>query len=109
MLRRPGYDDEWHAPEHLTVEVASALRGRWLGGKLTDEGFIAGLQRLADAVVFLHPVRELLPRMAELSGNVTVYDAAYLALAEALALPLLTLDERLTRVPGVQCRFVGFG
>ena len=29
-------DPHWAAPEHLRVEVTSAIRGRWLAGKLTD-------------------------------------------------------------------------
>jgi predicted nucleic acid-binding protein len=42
----------------------------------------------------------LLPRIWELRHNITAYDAAYIALAEALAAPLLTLDETLASAPG---------
>ncbi|MEV0200312.1 hypothetical protein [Nonomuraea sp. NPDC050691] len=45
----------------------------------------------------------LLPRMWELRGDLTSCDAAYVALAEAEACPLLTLDARLRDAPGVRC------
>jgi predicted nucleic acid-binding protein len=34
---------------------------------------------------------------------VTFYDAAYVALAEVLDVPLLTADERLARAAGPRC------
>ncbi len=42
----------------------------------------------------------LLPRLWELRENLTAYDGAYVALAELLDAPLLTLDGRLARSPG---------
>ncbi len=42
----------------------------------------------------------LLPRMWELRANLGAYDATYVALAEALDVPLLTLDARLAAAPG---------
>jgi predicted nucleic acid-binding protein len=51
----------------------------------------------------------LLPRIWELRRNATAYDACYLALAEALAAPLLSCDARLASAPGhrVQVEVVG--
>jgi len=43
----------------------------------------------------------LLRRTWELKENVTVQDAAYIALAETLDAPLVTIDARLTRVSGI--------
>ena len=40
---------------------------------------------------------------SELRGNLTVYDAAYVALAEALDAPLLTADARLAKTSGPRC------
>jgi predicted nucleic acid-binding protein len=37
---------------------------------------------------------------------VTSYDAWYVAVAEALGLPLATLDARLSRAKGVSCKFL---
>lgn len=44
----------------------------------------------------------LLPRIWELRENVTAYDAAYIALAEALAAPLVTTDAKLARASGIR-------
>ncbi len=45
----------------------------------------------------------LLPRIWQLRDNLTAYDAAYVALAEALGAPLVTADARLARAAGVRC------
>ena len=39
-------DPHWAAPEHLRVEVTSAIRGRWLAGKLSDERADAAVRTL---------------------------------------------------------------
>jgi len=49
------------------------------------------------------PHRALLARCWELRDNLTVYDASYAALAEALEVTLLTGDGRLARAPGLRC------
>ena len=47
-------------------------------------------------------------RVWQLKDNVTPYDAWYVALAEYLATPLVTLDCYLIRSPGPRCEFVTF-
>ncbi|MGI6877178.1 type II toxin-antitoxin system VapC family toxin [Microbacterium sp. gxy059] len=96
-------DPDWAAPEHLRLEVASALRGRFLGGHLTQAQFETALRDLARAQIESMPTAPLLPRIAELAPNATTYDAAYVALAEALDAPLLTVDAKLARIPGIRC------
>lgn len=48
--------------------------------------------------------RPLLQRCWELRQTLTVYDAAYVALAEVLGIVLVTADGRLSRAPGLRCR-----
>jgi predicted nucleic acid-binding protein len=48
------------------------------------------------------PHRNLVDRAWQLRDNVSFYDGLYVALAEGLGAPLLTLDERLTRAPGLR-------
>lgn len=89
-----------HAPHLLSVEVTQVLR-RYVRTGVVDrtlaEGALIDLDEL-DVARYDH--EPLLPRMWELRDDVTAYDAAYIALAEALAAPLLTLDERLADAPG---------
>jgi predicted nucleic acid-binding protein len=60
----------------------------------------AAIQDLIDLPIERFPQAALLPRAVQLMDNVTVYDALYLALAEALECSLLTSDEALAGVPG---------
>ena len=41
--------------------------------------------------------------MWRLRGNLTAYDATYVALAELLDAPLVTADVKLSRSPGTGC------
>lgn len=104
-----GDDAHWMAPEHLLVEVASALRGRWLGSHLTRTEFEKAVATLARFEFDVWPTPPLLPRIVELAANASVYDAAYLALAEELGCALVTADGKLATVPGIRCRVVGWG
>ena len=88
------------APHHLDVEVASTVRGLAAGKKITDR---RGEQMLADYSrlrITRHPVWPYHPRMWELRHNLGAYDAAYIALAEALGCELLTGDVKLKNAAG---------
>jgi predicted nucleic acid-binding protein len=87
------------APEIVDLEVASVWRRR-----LSDERRAAqALADLADLPLARAPHLPLLPRCWELRHNLTPYDAAYVALAEALEVDLLTADRRLAGATGVRC------
>jgi predicted nucleic acid-binding protein len=60
------------------------------------------LEDLYDLNIWRYPHWPLLPRIWQLRSNLTAYDAAYVALAEELGLPLLTRDARLARAVGHQ-------
>jgi predicted nucleic acid-binding protein len=93
-------DESLHAPHLLDVEVASVLRRYHLSGELSREEGREALVDLAGLDIVRYPHDPLLARVWELRASVTAYDAVYLALAEVLEAPLLTLDRRLTRVRG---------
>ena len=63
----------------------------------------AALEDLRDVPIQRVEHTSLLPRCWELRENLSVYDAAYVALAEALGVTLLTGDRRLAKAPGVLC------
>lgn len=88
-------DVELHAPTLLDYEVASALRGHSIAGLLTE-------QRMADAVedfsalrIERYPLATMMRSVLDLKDNFTVYDAAYIVLAQALDAPLVTADTKL--------------
>jgi len=93
-----------HAPELLPLEVASVFRRFVLTGQLSERVARSALAKVAALPLTLHPHLGLLSRIWELRANLTVYDAAYVALAEALRLPLITSDARLAQAPGLRCR-----
>lgn len=90
-------------PTHFDAEVGSALRGMWLGRRLDRENFRALTLRMPGIPIIRSPIDNVLSRIVDLADNVTFYDAAYIALAEALDADLLTADKRLAAVPGVTC------
>ena len=90
-------------PDLADVETAAVLRKRWIAKELTDERFAEALATLLDLPFQRYPAVAMLQRAYELRSTVTVYDAAYVALAESLDCPLLTVDARLARAPGPRC------
>lgn len=92
------------APELIDLEVASVLRRQLLAGDLDASRVGLAVADLVDLPVRRVRHRQLLRRCWELRHNLTVYDAAYVALAELLDLILVTGDARLSTAPGVRCR-----
>ena len=90
-------------PDILDVEVASALRGLWLAGRLDDAGVSRALADLRELAVTRYASTTLVGRALALRANLSVYDATYVALAEALGCPLVTLDRGLLGAPGLLC------
>ncbi len=98
--------DELHVPHLCDSEVLNSL-SRLVRARLIDRpGAEQALDRWLSFGMRRYPVRRLMPRMWELRANVTAYDASYVALAEQLALPLVTGDVRLARAPGLRCDVV---
>jgi predicted nucleic acid-binding protein len=83
------------APHLLDVEVLSVLRGLLLGGKL-EPGAAKDARRDHFAfTITRHEVPPLAHRIWKLRHQYTSYDGCYLALAEALEVPLYTCDGKL--------------
>lgn len=93
-----------HAPSILGVEVAAALRGLVLGRHASADRASLALEDLTSADITLHDPTPLLPRAWELRDNLTPYDAVYVALAEVLDAPLVTMDARIARAAGVHAQ-----
>ena len=94
-------EDSLHAPHLVGVEVASALRRFVARGLLTDDRARDVLLDLDALPIERYPHEPLLERAWELRNTVTIQDGVYVALAEALAAPLVTCDRRLAQAPGI--------
>lgn len=114
LLRKPGavavdarlfsIGQSMHAPHLLDVEVAQVIRRHAIKGEITAQRGQSALNDLAELPIRRYPHELLLPRIWELRNNLTAYDAAYVALAELLNAPLLTLDARLASAAGNSAR-----
>jgi len=89
-----------HAPHLLDLEVAHVLRRLNANRALAENRGRDGLKDLADMPIHRYPHAVLLPRVWQLRGSLSAYDASYVALAEVLEAPLLTCDRRLARASG---------
>jgi predicted nucleic acid-binding protein len=96
-------DDHWAAPEHVFVEVISAVRGRLLGGKIGALRAREAVDALAEASIDIVRTQPLAHRIWQLRENLTAYDAGYVAAAEANQCAFVTADARLGRATGVRC------
>lgn len=94
---------ELAAPDLVDVETTAVLRRRWLAGTITDQRFEQAVDDLRDIPIARFPTLALMHRAFELRADVTAYDACYVALAEALDLPLCTTDRRLAHATGPSC------
>jgi predicted nucleic acid-binding protein len=88
-------DEELHAPALLDFEVASALRGHALGGKLDPARLEEAVEDFIAFRIERHPMTTLLGHVLDLRDSFTAYDAAYVVLAQALDSPVVTADAKL--------------
>ncbi len=91
------------APHLIDLEVASAWRRLAAAGHLPGRRVELALADLLALRLRRVPHGALLERCWELRDNLTIYDAAYVALAEALEATLLTADARMAGAPGCLC------
>ena len=97
-IESPG--ESLHVPHLMDLEVLHALRRQALRGALSPRRGAEALQDLASIRLVRYPHTSLMERIWELRENLTAYDAAYVALAEALDAPLVTMDARLVQALG---------
>lgn len=100
-LREVLGDEELHAPALLDFEVVSALRGLTRARRISVARALDVLTDFEDLPVHRWPAGDALRRRVfDLRDNLTAYDGAYVALAEALQCRLVTRDLRLARAAG---------
>ena len=97
------------APHLMLVEVANILRLAAVRGDVSQDAASLAYADLLALPVELFPYEPFAQRVWELRGNLTAYDAWYVALAEAVEAPLATLDRRLMDASGPRCKFIALG
>ena len=95
-----------HAPELARAEAANILRRLERAKLIATPEANGAHDELMQLDVDLFSFEPFADRIWELRHNMTSYDAWYVALAEALKLPLATLDEALAKSNGVACEFL---
>ena len=110
-----GPDGEWArrvttqerliAPQLAPIEAANVLRRAELAGRVSGLEATASYRDIVGLQLELLNFEPFAQRIWELRLNLTTYDAWYVACAEALDIPLATLDARLGRAPEPTCEF----
>lgn len=101
LVRRLADDGDLHAPHLIDVEILQALRGLVRGGKLSEDRAADLRTDVAAMPITRYGHEPLVDRAWTLRHNLTAYDAVFIALSEALEVPLITCDSRLAAAPGV--------
>ena len=92
-----------HAPELVRVEATNVLRRLERAKQITSAEANAAHDDLMHLDLELFPFDPFANRVWELRHSMTSYDAWYVAVAEALRLPLATLDEKLAKTSRASC------
>jgi len=89
--------DLLYAPALIDVEVMHALRRNVLINEMDADAAEAAIEYYGTIEIMRFAHDPLIRRIWQLRGNLTAYDAAYVALAEGMRVPLITLDARLAK------------
>lgn len=103
LVRRLSDDSDLHAPHLIDIEILHALRGLVRAGQLSPDRAEDICTDVSDLTITRYSHQPLADRIWALRDNLTAYDAAFVALSEALNAPLITCDARLAKAPGVTC------
>jgi len=89
-----------HAPHVIDVEVVQVMRRLVQAKEITVGRADVALSDFEGLTIERHAHRPLIRRVWGLRASLSAFDATYVALAEALAAPMLTCDEKLARAHG---------
>ena len=104
--RRVAAEGPLMAPELAPVEAGNVVRRSELAREISGPEATAAYRDIVDLPIELLRFAPFAARIWALRFNLSTYDAWYVACAEALAVPLATLDARLGRAPGPSCGFL---
>jgi predicted nucleic acid-binding protein len=96
-------DRTFYAPQLIDLEFANTLRKLVLRHEIDQKQAGAYLAEWASNSLIRCAHTMLLPRIWRHRDNITAYDAAYVARAELLEIPLVTADHRLSNAAAEFC------
>ncbi len=96
-------DADLAAPALIGWEVANIIRRHELAGIISADQAAQAHADFLDLTIERWPYELLSQRAWQLRLNLTIYDATYVAVAELLKAPLITLDRQIAGAPGVDC------
>lgn len=94
------------APGILDAEVVGIIKRDRVRGVLDETGAALAIRDLRSWPIERFAIAPLVERVWQLHSNVRTWDAFYVALAEALDAPMITMDRRLARASGPRCDFI---
>lgn len=100
LSARLSEDGDLHAPYLIDVEMLHALRQLVSAGHLSEDRAEDVRTDFGELTIVRYPHQPLADRAWALRHNLTAYDAVFVALAEALEVPLVTCDRKLATAPG---------
>lgn len=116
LLLDAGLDGRWAtvaltgaeiaAPSLMMFEAANIIRRHELARIVSADQAAQAHADMLDLAIEQWPYALLAPRIWELRGNLSSYDASYVALAEYTETTLVTLDRRIGRAPDLRCTVV---
>ena len=95
-----------YGPELVAVETTNIIRRLERAKQITPLEATSAHQDHLRLNIELYPFAPFADRIWTLRHVLTSYDAWYVAVAEALDLPLATLDRRLAKANGAACEFL---
>lgn len=104
LVERLADDGDLHAPHLIDVEILQALRRMVRREEISEDRAADVRSDFADTAIVRYGHPPLSDRMWELRHNLSAYDAAFVTLAELLAVPLVTCDGRIASAAGHDAR-----
>jgi predicted nucleic acid-binding protein len=98
------HPESLHAPHLLDIEVLHVLRRLVRGGAVAPHRAEQAIEDLLNLRIARYPHSRFLPCTWRYRDSLSAYDAAYVALAEALGAVLITRDRRLAAAAGHAAR-----
>ena len=97
-----------HCPHLIDVEIAQTLRRLVARGEISETRARTALSHWCSLDIQRYPHLPFLDRIWTLKENLSAYDAVYIALAEILAAPMITGDQKLAKAPGTSAKIEVF-